>query len=203
VVERGVLPEILETERLVLRPFRLGDVGDVFVYARDPEWSRYLRVLPRPYERKHAEQFVARQLLLDRVTHPSWAITLEGAVIGGVNLRFNFQHRSAEIGYSVARSHWKQGICTEAARAVIDAAFTSHQELNRVHARADVDNTGSRRVMGKLGMVKEGVLRLNRVEGGEAFDEAWFAILRREWQGSSTHGEAEPGHMRHRPSERD
>jgi len=36
--------------------------------------------------------------------------------------------------------------------------------------------------MEKVGMVKEGVLRLNRVERGEAFDEAWFAILRREWQ---------------------
>lgn len=182
-MERGILPEVVETKRLLLRPFGLGDVDDVFAYARDPEWSRYLRALPRPYEREHAEQFIARQLLSDRVTHPSWAITLEGTVIGGVNLRFNFEHRSAEMGYSVARSHWKKGICTEAARAVIDAAFSTHEELNRVHARADADNLGSQRVMEKIGMVKEGVLRLNRVERGEAFDEAWFAILRREWEG--------------------
>ncbi len=181
-VEKGVLPDVIETERLILRPFRLGDVDDVFDYARDPEWSRYLRLLPRPYKRKHAEQFIARQLLLDRVTRPSWAITLEGTVIGGVNLSFDFEHRSAEIGYSVGRKHWKKGICTEAARAVIDAAFSTHDDLNRVHARADADNVGSQRVMEKTGMVKEGVLRLNRVERGEAFDEAWFSILRREWE---------------------
>jgi len=181
-VERSVLPKVIQTERLVLRPFLLGDVGDVFAYAQDPEWSRYLRILPRPYERKHAEQFIARQLLLDRASHPSWAITLDGAVIGGVNLRFNFEHRSAEIGYSVAREQWRKGICTEAARAVIDAAFRTHDDLNRVHARADADNVGSQRVMEKIGMVKEGVLRLNRVERGEAFDEAWFSILRREWE---------------------
>ncbi len=181
-MERSVLREVIETERLVLRPHQLEDVGDVFAFAQDPEWSRYLRILPRPYTRKDAEQFIAKRLLLDRVTHPSWAITLEGTVIGGVNLRFNFEHRSAEIGYSVARKHWKKGICTEAARAVIDAAFSTHEDLNRVHARADADNVGSQRVMEKIGMVKEGVLRLNRVERGEAFDEAVFSILRREWE---------------------
>lgn len=180
-MERSILPDVIKTDRLVLRPFQLEDVGDVFAYAQDPRWSRYLRILPRPYEREHAEQFIARQLLLDRIIHPSWAITLERPVIGGVNLRFNFEHRSAEIGYSVARNHWKKGVCTEAARAVIDAAFRTHEDLNRVYARADADNAGSQRVMEKIGMVKEGVLRLSRVERGEAFDEAWFSILRQEW----------------------
>lgn len=181
-MEQTTLPEAIETERLTLRPFRLTDVDDVLAYAQDPEWSRYLRFLPRPYERRHAEQFLARQVLLDRRTRPAWAITLDGTVIGGVNLRFDFEHRSAEIGYSVARKHWGKAICTEAARAVIDAAFSTHGDLNRIHARADVDNVGSQRVMEKVGMVKEGVLRLNRVERGEAFDEAWFSILRREWE---------------------
>lgn len=178
----ATLPEVIETERLVLRPFGLTDVDDVLAYAQDAEWSHFLRALPRPYERKHAEQFIARQLLLDRITQPAWAITLDGTVIGGVNLRFDFEHRSAEIGYSVGREHWKKGICTEAARAVVDAAFSAHEDLNRIHARADVDNVGSQRVMEKVGMAKEGVLRLNRVERGEAFDEAWFSILRREWE---------------------
>lgn len=187
-MERALLAAVIDTERLVLRPHRLTDVDDVLAYARDPEWSRYLRILPRPYERVHAEQFVAGQLLLDRVTHPAWAITLDGTVIGGVNLRFNFEHRSAELGYSVARDRWGMGICTEAARAVIDAAFSTHGDLNRVHARADVANLGSQRVMEKVGMTMEGVLRLNRVERGEAFDEAWFSILRREWEAAGVPG---------------
>ena len=177
------LPEVIETARLVLRPYGLADVDDVLAYAQDPEWSRYLRLLPRPYKREHAEQFVARQLLLDRITHPAWAITLERRVIGGVNLRVDLDRRAAEMGYSVARGHWNKGICTEAARSVIDAAFSSYQDLNRVYARADVDNVGSQRVMEKVGMTKEGVLRMNRVERGEAVDDAVFAILRREWEG--------------------
>lgn len=181
-MERTVIPDVIETERLLLRPFRLSDADDVLAYAQDREWSRYLRLLPRPYEREHAEQFVARQLLLDRITHPAWAITLEGTVIGGVNLTIRLEHCSAEMGYSVARKHWNKGICTEAARAVIDSAFRAHQDLNRVYARADSDNVASQRVMEKVGMTKEGVLRLNRVERGEAIDDAVFSILRREWE---------------------
>jgi len=181
-MEWRVVPATLETERLTLRPFEFGDVDDVFIYAQDPEWSRYLRFLPRPYERRHAEQFIARQVLLDRGTHAAWAISLDGIVIGGVNLRFDFEHRSAELGYSVSRNHWNKGLCTEAARAVIAAAFSTHEDLIRIHARADADNFGSRRVMEKVGMAQEGVLRQNRVERGEAFDEAWYSILRSEWR---------------------
>lgn len=48
-------------------------------------------------------------------------------------------------------------------------------------AMADVDNTASQRVMEKVGMRKEGVLRQNRVERGEVIDEAWYGILRDEW----------------------
>ena len=69
-----------------------------------------------------------------------------------------------------------------AARAVIHAAFSTHEDLNRVHARADADNVGSQRVMEKVGMVREGVLRANRVERGETLDEAGYAVLRREWE---------------------
>ena len=176
------LPETLETPRLVLRPWALGDVDAVYAYARDEEWSRFLHMLPRPYTRLHAEQFVARQVLLDRAMHPSWAITLEGIPGGGVNLRMLAEHRLAEMGYSVAREQWGRGIGTEAAGAVLDAAFGTWPELRRVRAFADARNAGSRRVMEKLGMAHEGVLRQNRVERGEVVDEAWYGILRPEWE---------------------
>ena len=175
------LPEIIETERLTLRPWRLDDVDDVLAYAQDGEWSRYLRLLPRPYHRSDAEQFVARQILRDRKTHPGWAVSLEDTVIGGLNLRLRSEHRLGEMGYSIARRHWGQGFCTEAALAVLDVAFESCGELNRIRAMADEENKSSQRVMEKLGMTKEGVLRQNRVERGEAFDEAWWGILRSEW----------------------
>lgn len=181
-MERGVLPEVIETERLVLRPFQLGDVNDVLAYAQDPEWARYLRDLPQPYERVEAERAVAQQVVMDRTQEPNWALVLGGRVIGGVVLFMDFSNRSAEIGYSVGRDYWNQGLGTEAVRAVIDQAFSTHQELNRVWARTDPDNVASQRLLEKAGMVKEGVLRLSRVYGEVAYDEAYFSILRREWE---------------------
>lgn len=175
------LPDTIQTRRLLLRPFELGDVDDVFAYARDEEWSRYLRMLPRPYERIHAEQFIARQILLDRVRHVAWAVVVEGRVVGGIGLRFDFENRRAELGYSIARDEWGKGYCSEAAEAVIDAAFRTRADLIRVHARADARNGASQRVMEKVGMTKEGVHRQGRVERGEVFDEAWYSILREEW----------------------
>lgn len=180
---RDALPDVIETERLLLRPWRLDDVDAVFAYAQDPEWSRFLRALPRPYTRNDAIQFVARQVLLDRTRRPTWAVTREATPIGGIGLGFEHDHAIAEMGYSIAREHWNRGLCTEAARAVIDTAFSTYEGLDRICARADDENTASQRVMEKIGMTKEGVLRMSRVERGEAIDEAWFAILRREWEG--------------------
>jgi [ribosomal protein S5]-alanine N-acetyltransferase len=174
-----MLPNIIETARLRLRPFRLRDVDEVLGYATDPEWARYLPV-PQPYTPADAEKFIAGQVLLDREVHPAWAIEHARAVIGGINLRFHFDHHVGEMGYSIARSYWGRGLATEAARAVMEAAFTACASLNRIRAMADARNLGSLRVMEKLGMVREGVLRQNRLVREEYIDEVWCGVLRRQ-----------------------
>lgn len=181
-----VLPEVIQTARLRLRRWQLADVDDVFTYAQDPEWARYLHMLPKPYTRGDAENFVARQVLLDWTKHPAWAVVLDERPVGGINVLFNFGHRLADIGYAIAREHWRQGLMTEAAAVVIDTAFTLHPDLNRIRAFADAENRGSQRVMEKVGMSHEGVLRQNRVERGIVMDEAWWGILRSEWQPASS-----------------
>lgn len=178
---RPSLPSLIETPRLRLRPYRLDDVDQVLVVSMDPEWARFLPV-PIPYRRRDAEEFVARQLLVDRLLTPSWAIELEGAYAGGINIRFHFDNRLAELGYATARRLWGQGIAVEAARAVIDSAFRTHPDLNRVRAMADLRNGSSQRVMEKLGMTREGVLRQNRFVRDEPVDEAWYGVLRSEWR---------------------
>jgi RimJ/RimL family protein N-acetyltransferase len=80
-----MIPDVIQTERLTLRPFRDQDIDDVLEYARDPEWARYLPV-PQPYTKQDAEQFIADNLLADRNVDPAWAIELEVAVVGGISL---------------------------------------------------------------------------------------------------------------------
>lgn len=174
-------PDRITTDRFELRPWRFDDTEAVFAYADDAEWARYLPV-PWPYLRQHAVEFIARQLLLDRQIHPSWAIAADGAVVGGINIRFRPECRSASIGWSIARGVWGRGFATEAAGAVIAAAYAGHEGLNRVEAWADARNLASRRVMEKLGMTHEGVLRQSRAERGELIDMAYYSVLRSEWR---------------------
>jgi ribosomal-protein-alanine N-acetyltransferase len=180
-MSQSFLPEIIETKRLVLRPYRFEDVEDVLAYANDEEWSKFLPV-PRPYARVDAIQFIARITLLDRLVHPFWAIALDQQVVGGINIRFDFQNRLGEMGWSIARPLWGQGLTTEAAMAVIEAAFGAHPDLNRIQAMADGRNRASQRVMEKIGMRYEGTLRQSRITRDELVDEVWFGLLRAEWE---------------------
>ncbi len=173
----------LITRRLLLRPFKLGDAVDVFAYASDPEWARYLPV-PQPYELQHAEQFVAQRVLTSWDTNPVWAVVLSSKVVGGIGLRINTQHETGELGYSLARELWGQGLVPEACRAVVHWGF-KERGLAKVFARADGRNRNSQRVMEKLGMTREGLLR-SHIKGrygrmAERIDDVYFGLLRDEW----------------------
>ena len=178
-----LLPERIETERLALRRCTLADADDVLAYAADPKWSRFLSI-PKPYERRHAEEAVAMWVLEDWSTHPVWAIEVAGRASGQINLRIDHQQRNAEMGYAVARRFWGRGYMTEAARAVIDAAFGSLPELVRLQAGANAGNQASIRVMEKLGMSYEGTLRHapGRKESDSREAGVIYAFLREEWE---------------------
>ena len=176
-----MLRELIKTDRLILRLFSLVDVEDVLLYASDPEWARFLPV-PQPYTRADAEKFVAGQLLRDRKSRLCWAIEHAGSVIGGINIGFDFDNRVGEMGYSIARRFWGKGLTTEAAGAVIDESFSVYPDLNRIRASADERNVGSLRVMEKLGMVREGVLRQDIYLRGEFKNMVWCGLLRCEWE---------------------
>ncbi len=173
-------PTEIRTERLLLRPFRLTDVSDVYAYAKDPEWRRFLPI-PSPYEFRHAETHMARSFLASWDTRPIFAISLDGTVIGDVQIRIDVDNMTADLGYGIARKHWGKGLMVEAVTAAIDWAF-SEFDLAKVGARADFQNRQSWRVMEKLGMKREGILRSSATNAGERVDMVHYGILREEWE---------------------
>lgn len=174
----------LTTARLTLRPFAPADVDDVFDYARDPVWAEYLLdVVPQPYTRRHAEEFVAGRMLAPDTELP-WAIVLGGAVIGSIALYLDRKHHMGGIGYALARSCWGRGLMTEAARAVIDWGF-GQRGLQRIWASADIRNQRSQRVMERLGMVREGASRSRYKDPRPDYphiDHVYYSLLRPEWE---------------------
>lgn len=172
-------PVELRTARLLLRPFELTDVDHVCAYASDPGVARF-RPLPDPYTREDALEFVKRQIRTDWSTNAEFAIVCGPRVIGGISLHVNPEHETGELGYLLGRRWWGQGLATEAARAVVDWSFRRFR-LHKVYARAHVDNKRSWRVMERLGMTREGVLRGHWKMRDEHVDLVYYAVFRDEW----------------------
>jgi RimJ/RimL family protein N-acetyltransferase len=87
-----------------------------------------------------------------------YMITLknDGQVIGMIDPRI--EGSRVGIGYGAARAYWGKGYIPEATRAVIEWAL-QQPSIYRVYATTDVDNLASQRVLEKVGMQREGLLR--------------------------------------------
>ena len=142
------MPQILATERLILRQFRRDDAPDVNSFADDPDYRRYLGE-----DHPSAADFLANNVDGDWHRAPSWAIELDGRVVGGVFLGIDAASRRAELACLIAPAHWRAGIALEACRVVVDSAFAIG--LVQVWARADADNAASIGAMKRLGMHRD------------------------------------------------
>ncbi|MEA5013812.1 MAG: GNAT family protein [Candidatus Limiplasma sp.] len=173
------LPTLL-TPRLLLRPVRMSDAQDIFEYSRDPEVARH--VLWEAHQSIHQTRGYIRFLLKQyRGGQPgSFVIELpqERKVIGTIGFMWIQQeNRSAEVGYSLSRAYWNQGLMTEALRAILGFGFDK-LHLNRIEAQHESDNPASGRVMAHVGMRYEGRLRQRIYNKGRYVDVELYAILR-------------------------
>jgi [ribosomal protein S5]-alanine N-acetyltransferase len=151
-------PETLHTDRLILRRPAPGDAPAVYDYGRDPHVTRYL-IFPTHRSIADAEEFLATcPARWESGDEHCWLITLrgEGSIIGSIACRP--RGHALDFGYALARAYWRQGYATEAAGAVV-AWAGSNPDIYRVWAVCDVENTASARVLEKLGLTREGVLR--------------------------------------------
>jgi RimJ/RimL family protein N-acetyltransferase len=173
---------MLETERLIIRPFRESDYADLFEYLSIKETYRF-----EPGEPVSMEE--AKEYAKKRSNSVNWwAATLKNdtrdKLIGHISL---FQTepkvlRTWEIGYIFNPAFQNKGYASEAAYAVIKHVF---EKLNahRIIAHCSPENIPSRKVLEKCGMTREGLQRKNVFfrtddEGNPLwFDSFDYAIL--------------------------
>ena len=168
----------LVTERLVLREYRADDVDAVQDYASDPEVWRFMHWGPNTRDDTAAflASVVGSALERPRSSY-ELAITLQGAVIGGVGLRVQSEaHRRGDMGWVLRRDTWGHGYATESAQALLAFGVAS-LGLHRVEATCDPANTASARVMAKLGMAYEGHLRDHLLVRGAWRDSLLHAVV--------------------------
>jgi ribosomal-protein-alanine N-acetyltransferase len=176
----------LRTERLVLRPWRPSDLDAIVRLNDDPEIERNTSSVTLPYTREkglEALEKFARMGADGTGLTRAWCLAGIDEPVGGVGLILNAKDNNAELGYSTRRDHRRGGYTTEACGAMLDWAF-GDLGLHRVFARHFTWNPASERVMGKLGMVFEGVQREHGKKGDTYIDLCCHAILAREWKAS-------------------
>lgn len=172
------LPTI-ETPRLIMRRIQMSDASDLFRYSSDPEVARYVMwdAHRSIHDSRTYIRYIQRQYRYDEPS--SWGIVLRATqrLIGTIGyMWWSRENHSAEVGYSLGRAYWNQGLTTESLAAVIDFGF-SRMRLHRIEAQHCVENSASGRVMEKCGMFKEGILRGRLYNRGEYMDVALYAIL--------------------------
>lgn len=183
---RSVWPEWpLETDRLTLRPFVESDFEAMHAMRSDPEVARYL--YQGPLSEDETRSRLERNMALSEwAGEGDWfsvaAVERESGVTVG-DMAFHWvseRDRTAEIGFVFDPRHQGKGFATEAARALVDWAFTE-AGFHRVIGRTEARNAASARVLEKLGMRLEAHLVENEWVKGEWQSELVYAILEREW----------------------
>jgi len=176
---------MLETERYVLRAVTPEDAADIFHIRSDPRVTRYLAQQPMASLDEAVQRVEALRATFQEQTGIPWAIAsrAHGQLIGTcVFWHLNRPHFRAEIGYELAPEWWGQGVMTEAVAAVLTFGFTL-MGLHSVEAQMDPANTGSRRLLEKLGFVQEGYFRENYYDpiAAQFTDTAVFSLLKATW----------------------
>ncbi|HMU60460.1 MAG TPA: GNAT family N-acetyltransferase, partial [Gemmatimonadales bacterium] len=167
------------TPRLVLRPFRPDDAPAVQRLAGERDVAASTLTVPHPYPDGAAEEWIATHATAwaeQRVLTLAVATSGDDVLVGAVGLALAMADRRAELGYWIGIPWWNLGYATEASRAIIDFGFTS-LGLHRIMARHMARNPASGRVMQKLGMQREGVLRGHILKWGVFEDLVVYAVL--------------------------
>lgn len=159
---------LLKTKRLTLRPLSFSDLDamvDTIMSDMDVmHWLPYSDAVSTPEGQREVASGYIEDFIKpwDKFGFGVWAICIRDAETGTVGsfigycgfLPEQIEGAGPEVAYAIGKSMWGKGLVTEALIACLDWIFT-RPEIFRVHAVADKGNTGSRRVLEKIGMRHE------------------------------------------------
>lgn len=152
-------PSTFETKRLFLRQPITEDAISIFEqYAKDPEVTKYLSWQPHK-SIGQTDKYIERCLSVwnNKSAFPYTLVKKQDVrLIGMVEIRIN--GHKADLGYVLTKSEWGKGYMPEAIKVLINWALRQNN-ICRVWAVCDLENNSSARVMEKVGMQQEGVLK--------------------------------------------
>lgn len=184
---------MIETKRLILRPFQKGDEGDLLEYLKEPAVHCFACM-----KLKNMEQ--AEKAVQERARDAQYYFAIveksTGKVIGEINAHpetsqpdkaDNVQMDTFSPCWMLNKDYHGKGYAYEAAVAFFDYFFYK-KGARRIYAYTEDYNLPSQRLCEKLGMRREGlylefVTFINDEEGNPIYENTYqYAILKKEWE---------------------
>lgn len=172
---------VIKGKRVTLRKLRMSDADKITEYCKDPSISRWTRSIPYPYKRKHAIDFIKKNFKTWGKERYNYGIICQREFVGTVCLMPK-EEGIAELGYWIGKKHRGKGYATEASRMIMKEGF-ERLKLHKIYADHVKENPASGRVMQKIGMKKEGIMREQIKKQGKYRDLIQYGILRTEFKG--------------------
>jgi [ribosomal protein S5]-alanine N-acetyltransferase len=175
-----MLIDALSTPNLIIRDVRASDATAFHTYMQR---ESYWHTIPMDTPTQASVANMLDRWITEQTSQPRTNFSLAatdkttGHVIGEAILHIrSHRWRQGEIGWGVNSDRTGQGLGTEIGTAMLDLAFGTFH-LHRVYAQCRVENHASRRIMQKLGMHEEGILRENVLARGAWWSSVQCAIL--------------------------
>ncbi|MCI8805918.1 MAG: GNAT family N-acetyltransferase [Clostridiales bacterium] len=162
---------ILNTKRLILRPFDIKDYSDFQEYITDNKVNKYLGI-STPINPE-----VIKLLFNSNINNPlCWAMELKssGKVIGDFHLDNIVENYLAHIGFAINSLYHKQGYGSEAAAEIVKFGITK-LNLGKIRAISLIQNIASIKLLEKLYFEKEALI-YDYDFGGTLGDVFYFSI---------------------------
>jgi ribosomal-protein-alanine N-acetyltransferase len=182
--KKPILPR--EYGQLLIREFTDSDRDALLEFTHDPKQLQ-LMLFSLSTEQEVDEFLAMAQREAQKEDRCEWHLALEEkdtpGFIGSVALMVGKEARSsAELGYWFKRSVWGHGYATEASRFMLEVGFST-LGLHRIWGKCHIKNPASARVMEKLGMQREGLIREHVWLRDHYRSSLLFSMLDHEYQG--------------------
>ena len=179
-----IMNPAIQTARLTFRDFTVEDFDAVHEYASDPVVTRYTAFGPNTIEQtKGFLQLVSGESSQEDRANYSFALVHKqtNRLIGSCGLmRSSTSGPQYGFGYVLHKDWWRQGLASEATTALIKFGF-GELCAHRLWAHVFLGNTGSERVLQKLGFRYEGCALKSFFVRDAWHDLQTFAMLSSEW----------------------
>lgn len=172
----------LETERLLLRQATQEDAEAIFALFSDPNVTQF-HDLDTFTHLDEAVGVVGRRAKgFETGRGIRWGIACKPSnyLVGSCGFTWDKAVNAAGVGYELASQFWRQGIMSEALRAILNYGFEV-KGVQFVTAEIMLDNVASRRLLEKLGFQSQGILRERGFWKGKHHDLEEFRLMRDEF----------------------